>query len=266
MLFIKISYTYLKNSQIKALLEKKVETYNQPNFIENDPISIPHGFTKKQDIEIMGFWAAMLSWGQRITIINKCKELIALMDNAPHDFILNHNENELKKFLSFKHRTFNTTDLLYFIAFFKHYYSQNQSLEDAFAMHLGESDEHIEKALAGFHDTFFSLVDAPSRTRKHVATPLRKSACKRLNMFLRWMVRKDKAGVDFGIWTKIKPSQLVCPLDVHVERVAKKLRLLKRKQTDWQAALELNNTLKKFDNNDPVKYDYALFGLGLEKF
>jgi len=256
----------LNRAQIKELLELKVKEYNQPGFIANDPIQIPHSFNKLQDIEIMGFWAAMLAWGQRITIINKCKELISLMDGTPHDFIVNHQESDLKKMLQFKHRTFNTTDLLYFIAFFKDYYSKNNSLETAFSQFLTPNDKTIEKALIGFHHLFFSLEDAPSRTRKHIATPLRKSACKRLNMFLRWMVRNDNAGVDFGLWENIQPAQLVCPLDVHVERVAKKLKLLKRKQTDWQAAIELNKVLQKFDPADPVKYDFALFGLGLEKF
>jgi uncharacterized protein (TIGR02757 family) len=256
----------LNRAQIKDLLELKVKEYNQPGFIENDPIQIPHSFSKLQDIEIMGFWAAMLAWGQRITIINKCKELVALMDGAPYDFMLNHQESDLKKMLHFKHRTFNTTDLLYFIAFFKDYYSKNESLETAFAQFLKPTDKNVEKALIGFHDIFFSLDDAPARTHKHIATPLRKSACKRLNMFLRWMVRKDEAGVDFGLWQQIKPAQLICPLDVHVERVAKKLHLLRRKQTDWQAATELNKVLQKFDPADPVKYDFALFGLGLEKF
>jgi len=256
----------LKRQEIKNLLDQKVIEYNQPNFIENDPIQIPHSFTKLQDIEIMGFWAAMLAWGQRITIINKCRELIILMDGAPHDFVLNHQDSDLKKMLQFKHRTFNTTDLLYFLAFFKEYYTKHTSLEDAFARFVKPTDLTVENALIGFHNLFFSLEDAPTRTRKHIATPLRKSACKRLNMFLRWMVRKDSVGVDFGLWTKIKPAQLICPLDVHVERVAKKLKILRRKQTDWQAALELNRVLQKFDPQDPVKYDFALFGLGLEKF
>jgi len=256
----------LKRTEVKALLDLKAKEYNQPNFIKNDPIQIPHSFSKLQDIEIMGFWAAMLAWGQRITIINKCRELIALMDGAPHDFVLNHQESDLKRMLHFKHRTFNTTDLLYFLAFFKDYYSKNHSLENAFSKFIKPSDKTVESGLIGFQQLFFSLEDAPARTQKHIATPLRKSACKRLNMFLRWMVRKDEAGVDFGLWNDIKPSQLVCPLDVHVERVAKKLRILRRKQTDWQAALELNRVLKRFDSEDPVKYDFALFGLGLEKF
>ena len=256
----------MKRAEVKALLDLKVKEYNQPNFIENDPIQIPHSFSKLQDIEIMGFWAAMLAWGQRVTIINKCRELIDLMDGTPYDFVLHHQENDLKRMLHFKHRTFNTTDLLYFLAFFKDYYSKNHSLENAFSRFIKPSDTTVENGLIGFHQLFFSLEDAPARTQKHIASPLRKSACKRLNMFLRWMVRKDEAGVDFGLWSEIKPSQLVCPLDVHVERVAKKLRILRRKQTDWQAATELNRVLKRFDPEDPVKYDFALFGLGLEKF
>lgn len=256
----------MNNKQLKAFLDSKVAEVNQPNFIENDPIGIPHQFSKKQDIEIMGFWAAVLAWGQRKTIINKCRELVALMDGAPHDFVRNHQESDLKRFLQFKHRTFNTTDTLYFLAFFQEYFSQHDSLEQAFTANFNANDDTVENALINFHNRFFSLPDAPDRTRKHIATPKRKSACKRINMFLRWMVRNDDAGVDFGIWDSIKPSQLICPLDVHVERVSKKLGLLTRKQSDWKAAIELTANLRKLDPTDPVKYDFALFGLGLEKF
>lgn len=251
--------------ELKDFLNLKVSEYNQPGFIENDPVSIPHAYSLKQDIEITGFWAAILAWGQRVTIINKCKELFALMDNAPYDFVLNHSENDLKRLLKFKHRTFNDIDTLYFIEFFKHFYGKYDSLEDAFLTDLKRSDPHVEHALVGFHNLFFDLPDAPQRTRKHIATPVRKSACKRINMFLRWMVRSDNKGVDFGIWKKITPAQLVCPCDVHVERVARKLGLIERKQMDWQTALELTNNLKQFDPNDPVKYDFALFGLGIEE-
>jgi uncharacterized protein (TIGR02757 family) len=250
---------------IKSLLDEKADYYNRPEFIKNDPICIPHLFTKKQDIEIMGLWAAVLAWGQRVTIINKCRELIRLMDNAPYDFIVNHKEKDLKGFLKFKHRTFNDTDALYFISFFNQYYKKHNSLEEAFIQGLSKKSENIEKGLSVFHETFFSLDDFPQRTKKHISTPARNSACKRLNMFLRWMVRKDKKGVDFGIWTKIKPSQLVCPCDVHVERVSRKLGLIQRKQMDWQTALELTNNLKNFDPLDPVKYDFALFGMGVEE-
>jgi uncharacterized protein (TIGR02757 family) len=250
---------------LKAFLDEKADLYNQPAFIENDPISIPHLFTKKQDIEIMGFWASILAWGQRKTIIKKCKELIDLMDGAPHDFVLNHTEHDLKRLLDFKHRTFNATDTLYFIEFFRQYYSQNDSLETAFTRFMHPDDATVEKGLRGFHTLFFSLEDAPQRTRKHVSTPARNTACKRINMFLRWMVRNDNKGVDFGIWQEIAPAQLVCPCDLHVERVARKLGLISRKAVDWQTALELTGHLKEMDPKDPVRYDFALFGLGVEE-
>ncbi|MBX9851600.1 MAG: TIGR02757 family protein [Cytophagaceae bacterium] len=254
-----------KISSLKSFLEEKYLQYNKPSFIPSDPVSIPHLFKKKQDIEIMGLWAAVLAWGQRVTIINKCRELIELMGNSPHDFILNHKENDLKRFLHFKHRTFNATDTLYFIEFFKNYYSKHQSLENAFLEKMNAGDKNIENGLIGFHEIFFALEDFPERTRKHISTPSRNSACKRLNMFLRWMVRKDEHGVDFGIWKKIKPAQLICPCDVHVERVGRKLGLIKRKQMDWKTAVELTGNLRLLDPDDPVKYDFALFGLGVEK-
>jgi uncharacterized protein (TIGR02757 family) len=284
---------------IKAFLDTRVAQYNQPGFIENDPISIPHMFSRKQDIEIMGFWTAILSWGQRVTIIKKCKELITLMDGAPYDFIINHEEVDLKKLLNFKHRTFNDIDTLYFIAFFRYHYERFDSLEDAFLpsiqkniVILSEAKNYLlsetknlsanrsfaiaqddkndkvidaETALNHFRSYFFSLPDYPHRTKKHVSSPSQKSTCKRLNMFLRWMVRQDNCGVDFGIWNRIKPADLICPLDLHVDRVARKLLLITRKQTDWQTALELTTRLREFDPTDPVKYDFALFGLGIEE-
>lgn len=251
---------------LKAFLDLKVEQYNRPDFIANDPVSIPHLFTKKQDIEIMGFWAATLAWGQRITIINKCKELITLMDGAPYDFIINHQEPDLKKLLHFKHRTFNDIDTLYFIAFFRYHYERNESLESAF-MSPGplKGEPKVELALNYFRSYFFSLPDYPHRTKKHVSSPSQKSTCKRLNMFLRWMVRKDDHGVDFGIWNQLKPADLIMPCDLHVDRVARKLKLITRKQTDWKTAVELTERLKEFDPIDPVKYDFALFGLGIEE-
>ncbi|CAM3644865.1 TIGR02757 family protein [Mucilaginibacter galii] len=274
-------------TDIKSFLDAKVAQYNRPEFIQNDPIVIPHQFTRKQDIEIMGFWAATLAWGQRVTIIRKCRELIALMDGAPYDFIINHQEPDLKKLLSFKHRTFNDTDTLYFITFFRQHYERYDSLEDAFLPKLlptlpkGEGLEKSNKAikvlplgedlvgvtsfLNHFRSYFFSLPDFPHRTKKHVSSPSQKSTCKRLNMFLRWMVRKDDTGVDFGIWNRISPAQLICPCDLHVDRVARKLKLITRKQTDWQTALELTEHLRQFDPLDPVKYDFALFGLGIEE-
>lgn len=188
-----------------------------------------------------------------------------LMDNAPHQFISSHQENDLKNFLKFKHRTFNTTDLLYFISLLQHHYKKNRSLETAFSKWMDPKQENIENALIGFHHYFFSLDDVPLRTKKHIASPERNSTCKRLNMFLRWMVRRDKAGVDFGIWRNIQPSQLVCPIDLHVARVAQRFNLIQRKQVDWSTALELTQQLKKFDPEDPVKYDFALFSLGVEE-
>lgn len=254
------------SSYVSDLLEEKAEQYNRPDFIPFDPVSIPHRFTLKQDIEIMGFWAAVLAWGQRKTIINKCLELSALMDNAPYDFVKNHQDNDLKVFSTFKHRTFNETDTLYFLHFFQEYYLQNESLEDAFARFVKSTDDNIENGLIGFHDLFADSAYFPTRTRKHIATPKRKSSCKRLNMFLRWMVRRDDKGVDFGIWNNISPSQLVCPCDVHVDRVGRMLGLIQRPVTDWQTAVELTKSLKQLDPNDPVKYDFALFGLGIEGF
>ena len=211
-----------------------------------------------------GFFAAIFAWGNRTTIIQKSFELMKLMDNSPHEFCLHHQDQDLKRLLHFKHRTFNATDLLYFISFLQQHYKKYDSLEDAFTI---PKENEMEIRLTRFHEYFFSLEDAPARTRKHIATPYKGSSCKRLNMFLRWMVRKDKAGVDFGIWQKIKPSELICPIDLHVARVAKRFQLLDRKQTDWQAAVELTNYLKTLDPKDPVKYDFALFGLGvMEKY
>ena len=190
-----------------------------------------------------------------------------LMDMAPYSFCLSHTEKDLRKLNAFKHRTFNTTDLLYFIEFFKHHYSRHNSLETAFCLHMNEQNENVESGLNGFYHYFFSLEHVPHRTMKHIASPAKKSTCKRLNMFLRWMVRRDKNGVDFGIWKKISPQQLVCPIDVHVARVARNFKLLSRNQTDWQAAIELTSSLKSFDPLDPVKYDFALFSLGVtERF
>lgn len=248
-------------------LNKKVDEYNQPFFIESDPICIPHSFSKKQDIEIAGFFAAIFAWGNRTIIINKSKELMKLMHNAPHDFCLNHTAKDLKRLFAFKHRTFNTTDLLYFIEFLKYHYTNHDSLETAFIHSMKKKDENVEQGLNGFYDYFFSLPDVPERTRKHIASPAKKSSCKRLNMYLRWMVRNDKKGVDFGIWKNIKPSQLIIPLDLHVSRVAKKLNLIHRNNADWLSAVELTETMKSLNAKDPAKYDFALFALGvMEKF
>ena len=249
---------------LKAFFDSKVAVYNQVSFIKDDPICIPHLFSSKQDIEIAGFFASIFAWGNRTTIIQKSKELMQLMDNAPHAFCTGHKESDLKKLLAFKHRTFNTTDLLYFISFFKEHYKKYDSLEDAFVL---SPDKDPAARLHQFHNYFFSFPDAPPRTKKHIATPIKGSTCKRLNMYLRWMVRKDNKGVDFGIWNRIKPSELICPIDLHVARVAKRFQLLDRTKIDWQAGLELTEYLKTLDLKDPVKYDFALFGLGvIEKY
>ncbi|MDE1191259.1 MAG: TIGR02757 family protein [Arachidicoccus sp.] len=251
---------------LKEFLDKKTNEYNRPAFIKEDPIWIPHLFSKKQDIEISAFFAAIFAWGNRTTIIAKTKELMQRMDNAPYDFSMNHKDNDLRKLIGFKHRTFNDTDLLYFISFFHTHYKNFDSLEKAFLINQQKSFS-MKDALINFHHYFFSLEYFPPRTKKHIASPEKNSTSKRINMFLRWMVRKDTAGVDFGLWKKIKPCDLICPIDIHVARVAKRLNLLDRKNIDWNAAEELTENLRKLDKNDPVKYDFALFGLGVvEKF
>ncbi|SDX62843.1 TIGR02757 family protein [Hymenobacter psychrophilus] len=249
----------MNHAQVRALLDEKYRRYDQPGFIALDPVSIPHQFSARADVEISALFAAVLAWGRRPTIISKCRELLQRMDNAPHQFITQHHDDDLKRLLGFCHRTFCDTDLLYFVHWLRWYYGQHASLEDAFLQ--GATQKH---RLENFHTLFFSLDDAPQRTRKHVATPARGSACKRLNMYLRWMVRPDEHGVDFGLWTRLSPADLICPCDVHVERVARRLGLLERKQVDWLAAEELTAHLRTFDPLDPVKYDFALFGLGVE--
>ena len=253
------------DNDLKKFLDLKVIQFNNPSFIKDDPICLPHLFSKKQDIEIAGFFAAIFAWGIRKTIINKGKSVLQLMDNAPYDFCLHHSDGDLKKAERFCHRTFNDTDLLYFISFFKFHYSKHTSLESAFfnEVVMNQNEPVVASALNYFYKYFFSLEDVPNRTKKHIASPQKKSTCKRLNMFLRWMVRNDDKGVDFGIWKKISPSNLICPVDLHVARVAKHLNLIKRKQVDWEAAVELTQALKRFDRTDPVKYDFALFGLGV---
>jgi uncharacterized protein (TIGR02757 family) len=249
-------------SELSDLLNKKYIQYNKPSFIPQDPIVVPHQFSKQQDIEIAGFFAATLAWGLRKTIINNTRQLMLLMDNDPHNFVLHYKETDLKPFLHFVHRTFNATDLLYFLHFLQYHYQQHTSLEDAFL--APNSSGNLEAKLKYFYNTFFSL-DHPERTHKHVATPARNSACKRLCMYLRWMVRKDKNGVDFGIWHKIKSSELICPLDVHVSHIAYKLQLIPHQKSDWKTALILTENLRTLDAKDPSKYDYALFGLGAEE-
>jgi len=252
--------------QLKAFLDSKAALYNQPAFIEKDPVCIPHSFSRKQDIEISGLFAAVLAWGNRTTIINNCRKLMGWMDNAPYDFILNHKDTDLLPFVHFAHRTFNATDLLYFIELLQYHYRVHDTLEDAFVPGRKYTETNVEQALIHFHRYFFSI-EHPERTRKHISTPERSSACKRLNMYLRWMVRKDNHGVDFGIWSKIKPAQLVCPLDVHVARVAERLGMISNIKSNWANAVQLTERLKELNPKDPAVYDYALFGLGMaERF
>lgn len=244
---------------LREFLDQKVEEYNRPSFINDDPILVPHLFKKKQDIEISGFFAAVFAWGNRTTIISKSKELMDRMDNTPFDFITSHSSKDLKKLKGFKHRTFNEDDLFYFVESLHHHYSLHSSLEQAFFPAKGLD---AEQGLIHFKRYFFSF-EHLKRTEKHISSPLQKSTCKRLNMFLRWMVRADNKGVDFGLWKNISPSKLICPIDLHVARVAKRLGLLKRKQVDWLAAVELTQALRQLDDKDPVKYDFALFNLGI---
>jgi len=248
---------------LKAHFDAQVERFNSPSFIDKDPISIPHQFSLQQDIEIIGFWVAMLSWGQRITIINKSMQLVEMMGGSPYDFIMNHQEQDLQPFTEFKHRTFNGDDTLYFIHFFRKFYAKHESLEKAFTKHRKSDKHQMEEMLTGFNELFFDDPYSLRRTQKHVASPARKSTCKRLNMFMRWMVRNDNKGVDFGLWSDIPMSALKIPLDVHVERVARYYGLLTRKQRDWKAVLEITEHLQKLDPEDPAKYDYALFGEGI---
>ncbi|GEP92270.1 TIGR02757 family protein [Chitinophaga terrae (ex Kim and Jung 2007)] len=256
----------MKIQLLQEFLNAKADYYDNPDFIADDPISIPHRFSQLQDIEIAGLFAAVLAWGNRTSIINKCTSLLKMMDNAPYDFIRNHQPRDRMKLMSFAHRTFNGLDLLYFVEFLQHYYSNVTSLEFAFSGHISAQDENVENALIGFRKVFFAL-EHPERTEKHIATPAKNSACKRLNMYLRWMVRKDENGVDFGLWNYISPSQLVCPVDIHVSRVAARLGLIPEAKSDWKTAVALTHELKKLDPDDPAKYDFALFGLGvIEKY
>ena len=253
----------MQYKETKEILDFYYHKYNNSDFIENDPISIPHMFSNKQDIEIAGFITSVIAWGRRSMIINNARRIIALMDNSPFDFIINHIESDRIRFQDFKHRTFQPDDTLYFIEFLQWFYRNNESLENAFLIKNNDESFNIKSSLENFHELFFSLENSLHRTKKHIPTPKRKSTCKRLNMYLRWMVRNDDRGVDFGIWDKIRPSDLMIPIDVHVERIGRSLGLLRRKQRDWQAVEELTQNLRLYDPDDPVKYDFALFGYGV---
>lgn len=252
-------------SRMRYFLDKKVEEYNQIDFIANDPIAIPHQYSQLQDIEIAGFFAAILAWGNRKTILKNCRWLMERMDNAPYDFVKNFTDADFKLMKRFVHRTFNSTDLYYSLLFLKEHYRTHESLESAFLQLTHSESIRVYDSLMGFHHYFFQLSKAPERMRKHIATPERGSACKRLNMYLRWMVRSDNNGVDFGLWRKITPAELICPLDIHSGTTARAFGLLIRKQNDWKAAEELTNRLKIFDSEDPIKYDFALFGMGIDR-
>ena len=258
------SETKLNKVELKDFLDEKVVQYNNPKFIESDPIQIPHQFSKKEDIEIAGFLTATIAWGNRKSIIKNAKQMMQLLDNTPYDFVMHHKENDLEQLLPFVHRTFNGYDLIQFVTSLKHIYNNYNSLESVFKIHA--ENKSLQKAIHELKRIFFEIEHLP-RTQKHISDPLKNSAAKRINMCLRWMVRKDNAGVDFGIWQSLTPAQLSCPLDVHSGNVARKLGLLHRKQNDAKALIELDTSLRKLDAQDPVKYDFALFGLGVfEKF
>ncbi|MBL1145411.1 MAG: TIGR02757 family protein [Bacteroidetes bacterium] len=250
-----------QSSELQKLLDEKAAQYESLEFINDDPIQIPHLFSKKEDIEIAGFFAATLAWGQRVTIIRNAKKILTFMDHEPHDFILNHNASDLKSLPHFVHRTFNSDDLVGFFHALQHIYKNHGGLEAAFR---SKPKLGIQENLALFKQLFFET-DHLVRTEKHISNPIKKSSAKRINMYLRWMVRNNAQGVDFGIWNNYKAAELMIPLDVHTGAVGRKLGLLERKQNDWQAVEELTNNLRKYDANDPVKYDFALFGMGVNK-
>ncbi len=250
------------NKELKDLLEHKFNLYNSINFINEDPISIPHAYNQKEDIEIISFLISIISWGNRKSIIKSGNKLTEILGSSPIDYIMRFKERDLKK-IDFVHRTFNKFDLIYFLKSLKNIYKNHDGLENLFSKNL--NDEFMYNNISNFRKIFFSLYHE-KRTEKHISNPKKNSACKRINMFLRWMVRNDGV-VDFGIWKKIKPSMLSCPLDVHTANIGRKLNLISRKQNDLKAVLELDKKLRLFDENDPVKYDYALFGMGVyEKF
>ncbi|CAM3556228.1 hypothetical protein FSS13T_07470 [Flavobacterium saliperosum S13] len=254
----------MNQNELKSFLDEKVELYNRPDFIESDPIQIPHLFTQKEDIEIAGFLAATIAWGNRKMIINNAKKMMNLMGNAPYDFVMSHNENDLERFSTFVHRTFNSQDFVGFIKGLQHIYQSHNGLETVFTKY--QESNSMQKSISEFKKTFFEINHLP-RTEKHISDPMNGSAAKRINMYLRWNCRQDNKGVDLGIWKSISPASLSCPLDVHSGNVARKLGLLNRKQNDAKALFELDTNLRLLDANDPVKYDFALFGLGVfEKF
>lgn len=250
----------MTKSELKEFLDEKVDLYNHPNFIESDPIQIPHLYTLKEDIEIVGFLAATIAWGNRKMIINNAKRMMDLMGNSPYDFVMSHNGNDLQRLETFVHRTFNGQDFIGFIKSLQNIYLNHGGLESIFTLH--QEKDSMQNAISKFKTIFFEI-EHLNRTEKHISDPNKNSSSKRLNMWLRWNCRQDNKGVDLGIWKNISPSQLSCPLDVHSGNVARKLGLLTRKQNDAKALAELDQNLRALDPNDPVKYDFALFGLGV---
>jgi len=248
--------------ELKEFLDYKANKYESLDFIDTDPIKIPHQFSQKEDIEISGFLVASIAWGNRLSILNSATKMMEMMEHSPYDFVMNHNKSDLKVFEGFVHRTFNEIDLNFFVRSLKNIYRNHQGLENV----LNSNKSSLQEAIHDFKSIFFEI-NHPLRTVKHVSDPLNGSAAKRLNMFMRWMVRPNTRGVDFGIWKHHSPSQLSIPLDVHTGNIARKLNLIKRKQNDAKTLKELDKKLREFDSFDPVKYDYALFGLGVfEKF
>lgn len=252
------------HNNLKSTLDYFHNKYNHIDFIMDDPISIPHLFTKQQDIEIAGYFASLFAWGRRSTIINKTSELINLMGTKPYDFITHHKPKDRLRFQDFRHRTFQPQDIFYFLDFFQRLYSKYETMEHFFKTEF-EVLGDWEKVILSFYSQFEKLSGPPGRTGKHISSPKKGSACKRLNLFFRWMVRKDDRGVDFGLWSDSIPAQvLFIPLDVHVHRVALKLDLTSIRVSNWKSTLEITERLREFDGNDPIKYDYSLFGMGLE--
>lgn len=250
----------MNNQELKTFLDEKYTQYNTLDFIDTDPVQVPHRYTIKEDIEIAGFLAATIAWGNRKMIINNANKLMLLMGNSPYDFIMNFTSNDLNKLDGFVHRTFNSEDLKFFMKSLRNIYQQHGGLENVFARN--QTIDSIQESISEFKKIFFETEHLP-RTTKHVSDPLNNSAAKRINMFLRWMVRQDNQGVDLGIWKSIPMSILSCPLDVHSGNVARKLGILNRKQNDAKALKELDTKLRELDPYDPVKYDFALFGLGV---
>jgi uncharacterized protein (TIGR02757 family) len=250
----------MTNAELKEFLDEKVILYNNPKFIESDPIQIPHRFSLKEDIEIAGFLTSIIAWGNRKMIINNARKLMEMLGNSPYDFVMEHEEHHLSTLENFVHRTFNGQDCITFIKALQNIYLNHRGLEMAFANNPQENS--MQQSISDFKRLFFE-VNHQQRNMKHISDPNAGSAAKRLNMFLRWMVRNDNKGVDFGIWKSINPAKLSCPLDVHSGNVARKIGLLTRKQNDAKALLELDTALRHLDSTDPVKYDFALFGLGV---